>query len=421
MTSEPVTAVVLAAGEGRRLAPLTNRRPKPMLPVANRPILEYVVEAVADAGIDRVVLVVGYRGERIRNHFGDGRDWDLDIEYVDQSHQLGTGHAVLQAEDAVGDRFVVLNGDRIVNASVVREVRDATVDGQTPVMAVTDAEHPREYGVVSLEGGRVVGVEEKPEAPVAAGRINAGVYGFSASIFDAIRDTSPAGELGITDTLDRLAQESAIEAVEYHGDWYDVSHLWDLLAVNASLVGAAGAGGAGGGDGAGGAGGGDGAGGGATVGADGTDNAGDASDVPDHATVADDVVVGADVRLGSGAVVGGSTALGRNTLVGANAVVENAVVLPDAVIEPGAVVRDAIVASNARIGANVTVAGGTATVVVNGEAHTDVRLGGVVGDNATVGGGATLDAGTVVGDDATVDPGVTLDGRIETGAVVRRG
>ncbi|WP_058364929.1 bifunctional sugar-1-phosphate nucleotidylyltransferase/acetyltransferase [Haloparvum sedimenti] len=404
MTSEPVTAVVLAAGEGRRLAPLTNRRPKPMLPVANRPILEYVVEAVADAGIDRVVLVVGYRGERIRNHFGDGREWDLEIEYVEQSHQLGTGHAVLQAQAAVGDRFVVLNGDRIVDGSIVREVRDATVDGRTPVMAVTDVEHPREYGVVSLEGGRVVGVEEKPEAPVAAGRINAGVYGFSAAIFDAVRDTSPAGELGITDTLDRLAHESPIEAVEYHGDWYDVSHLWDLLAVNASLVGAAGADGAAGAVAAG------------AVAADGR-----TGDEPTHAAVADDVVVGADVRLGPGAVVGGSTALGRNVHVGANAVVENAVVLPDAVIEPGAVVRDAIVAGNARIGANVTVAGGTATVIVDGEAHEDVRLGGVVGDNATVGGGATLDAGTVIGDDATVDPGVALDGRIETGAVVRRG
>jgi len=75
MNDTDVTAVVLAAGEGRRLEPLTNRRPKPMVPVANRPILEYVVSAIADAGIDRVVLVVGYQQERIRNHFGDGDDW----------------------------------------------------------------------------------------------------------------------------------------------------------------------------------------------------------------------------------------------------------------------------------------------------------------------------------------------------------
>jgi Nucleoside-diphosphate-sugar pyrophosphorylase involved in lipopolysaccharide biosynthesis/translation initiation factor 2B, gamma/epsilon subunits (eIF-2Bgamma/eIF-2Bepsilon) len=101
MSDNSVTAVILAAGEGRRLEPLTNRRPKPMVPVANRPLLEHVVEAVAAAGIDRIALVVGYRQERIRNHFGDGDDWGVTIEYVEQSTQLGTGHAVLQAESVV--------------------------------------------------------------------------------------------------------------------------------------------------------------------------------------------------------------------------------------------------------------------------------------------------------------------------------
>ena len=104
MSDTPVTAVVLAAGEGRRLEPLTNRRPKPMVPVANRPLLEHVVEAVAAAGINRIALVVGYRQERIRNHFGDGDDWGVTIEYVEQSTQLGTGHAVLQAEPVVDVR-----------------------------------------------------------------------------------------------------------------------------------------------------------------------------------------------------------------------------------------------------------------------------------------------------------------------------
>ena len=116
-TSE--TAVILAAGAGRRLEPLTNRRPKPMVPVANRPLLEHVIETVAAAGIDRIVLVVGYKQERIRNHFGDGDEWDVTIEYVEQSTQLGTGHAVLQAESIVDDPFIVLNGDRIVDVEAV--------------------------------------------------------------------------------------------------------------------------------------------------------------------------------------------------------------------------------------------------------------------------------------------------------------
>src|SRR6056297_2958377 len=186
MGAAAVSAVILAAGEGRRLEPLTNRRPKPMVPVANRPLLEYVVEAVAAAGIDRIVLVVGYRQERIRNHFGDGDDWDVTIEYVEQSTQLGTGHAVLQVESVVDGPFVVLNGDRIVDPAIVSQVRDRARDGDCPAMAVTTVANPREYGVVSLDGDRVTGIDEKPEVAVDASRINAGVYAFSPAIFDAI-------------------------------------------------------------------------------------------------------------------------------------------------------------------------------------------------------------------------------------------
>ncbi|MFC6772132.1 sugar phosphate nucleotidyltransferase, partial [Halorubrum pallidum] len=237
MSDEPVTAVILAAGEGQRLEPLTNRRPKPMVPVANRPLLEHVVEAVAAAGVDRIVLVVGYRQERIRNHFGDGDDWDVTIEYVEQPTQLGTGHAVLQAEPVVDGPFVVLNGDRIVDPAIVSRVRDLARDDESPAMAVTTAEHPREYGVVHLDGDRVTEIEEKPEGTVETNLINAGVYAFSPIVFDAIRETHATGELAITTTLTERATTEGLTAVRYDGRWLDVSNLWDLLTVNAALIG----------------------------------------------------------------------------------------------------------------------------------------------------------------------------------------
>ena len=331
MSTDAATAVILAAGEGRRLAPLTNRRPKPMVPVANRPLLSHVVEAVAAAGIDRIVLVVGYRQERIRNHFGDGDDWGVTIEYVEQPTQLGTGHAVLQAEPVVDGPFVVLNGDRVVDADVVAAVRGRLREGDRPAMAVTAAERPREYGVVALDGDRVTGIEEKPDRPVDTNRINAGVYGFSPAVFDAIRETHTPGELAITATLDDLAGDGGVAAVPYDGRWLDVSNLWDLLTVNAALIhddeqaGTTDA----------------------TAGAP-TGPATDARGV----TVADDVVLAGNVRVGPNATIGGATAIGSNAAVKANAVVENSVVFPDATIGAGAVVRDAIVAGNARVGPN---------------------------------------------------------------------
>ncbi|EMA56900.1 sugar phosphate nucleotidyltransferase [Halorubrum kocurii] len=394
MNDTPVTAVILAAGEGRRLEPLTNRRPKPMVPVANRPLLEHVVEAVAAAGIDRIVLVVGYRQERIRNHFGDGDDWDVTIEYVEQSTQLGTGHAVLQTEPVVDGPFAVLNGDRIVDPEAVSAVCDRLHAGDTPLVTVTAVESPRDYGVVHLDGDRVTEIDEKPEGPVDTNRINAGVYGFAPAIFDAIRATNTAGKLAITATLNDLAGSDEVTALGYDGRWLDVSNLWDVLTVNAALI-------------------------------HDSDHARDApaagQRVGDTVTVAEDVVLAGNVRVGPNATLSGATAIGSNVTVAANAVVENTVVLPDAVIGPGAVVRDAVVAGNARIGPNATVVGGNATVVVGDAVHRDVTLGGVVGDNTSIGGGATLTDGAVVGDDVQADAGVVIDGRVESGAVVRRG
>lgn len=392
MSEDPVTAVILAAGEGRRLQPLTNRRPKPMIPVANRPLLEHVVEAVAAAGIERIVLVVGYRQERIRNHFGDGDDWGVTIEYVEQSTQLGTGHAVLHAESAIDDDFLVLNGDRIVDPSLVSRVCDRVRDGAAPAMAVTTVEHPREYGVVTSDGdGRVTHIEEKPEGPVDTNRINAGVYGFSPGIFAAIRETHVTGELTLTATLNEIATDRGVTAVPYDGRWLDVSNLWDLLTVNAGLIDEK----------------------------DGSQR-GDPA-LGDSVSTAADVALAGNIRVGANVTIGGSTAIGSNATIEANAVIENAVIFPDAVIGAGAVVRDAVVAGNARIGPNATIAGGAAEMVVGDAVHRDIELSGVVGDNASIGGGATLTEGAVVGDGVQADAGVVIDGRITADAVVRRG
>jgi len=289
---------------------------------------------------------------------------------------------------------VVLNGDRIVDADAVSAVRDRLRDGDAPLVTVTAVEEPRDYGVVHLDGDRVTEIDEKPEGSVHTNRINAGVYGFSSAIFDAIRATNTAGELAITATLNDLAERDTVTSLGYGGRWLDVSNLWDVLTVNAALI-------------------------------HDSDHAREApatgQRIGDTVTVADDVVLAGNVRVGPNATLSGATAVGSNVTIAANAVVENSVVFPDAVIGPGAVVRDAVVAGNAQIGPNATVVGGEATVVVGDAVHRDVTLGGVVGDNATIGGSATLTDGAVVGDGVRAEAGVVLDGRVESGAVVRRG
>lgn len=391
MTPSDVPAVVLAAGEGRRLRPLTNTRPKPMLPVANRPILEYVLEAVNEAGLERVVLVVGYKHERIRNYFGDGDAWGMEIEYVEQPTQLGTGHAVAQARDLIDGEFVVLNGDSIVEPDLVEDILAAKAAADGPVVAITSAEHPSTFGVVDLEGDRIVAIEEKPLDPAPSALINAGVYGFDPTIFDAIDATNTVdGELSLPATLDRLANETPIPTVHYDGTWLDVTNLWDLTAVNAIQL------------------------------HRGERRSGGRVDAG-GATVSADALVGEGVHLGPSVTVGGGVSVGDNAVLEANVVLENAVVLPDARVGAGSVVRDAVIGANATVGPNVTIEGGDATVVVGETVYRGVNLGAVIGDNTDVGGAAVFEPGSIVGNDATVQGGTFLSGRFETGATVRRG
>ena len=211
-------AVVLAAGEGRRLEPLTNRRPKPMLPIAGKPLIEYVLDAIVEAGIDEVVFVVGYARDRIQTYFGDGDDWAVEIEYVVQEKQLGTAHAIAQAETVVDERFVVLNGDRIIESACITNVCDQLRTDGGPVMAVTRSTDPGSYGVVELDDRRVVDIAEKPR-DATSDVINAGVYGFDERIFDAIRGTEPdeSGERQITATLRAFLQDGGVHAARYDG------------------------------------------------------------------------------------------------------------------------------------------------------------------------------------------------------------
>ncbi|MFB6084987.1 MAG: sugar phosphate nucleotidyltransferase [Halorientalis sp.] len=382
-------AVVLAAGEGRRLEPLTNRRPKPMLPVANRPILEHVVEAIAAAGIDEVVLVVGYKRDRIQTHFRNGEDFDVDVEYAIQDHQLGTGHAIATAESHVDGPFLVLNGDRLIDEHVVEAVAEALTDSGGPVVSVTRVREARNYGVVTLTDGRVTAIREKPPAYESTGDlINAGVYGFEPTIFDQVRstETNEAGETEITATLDERGSDGGLETVRYQGRWLDVSYPWDLLTVNGTLL-----------------------------------EDGDRGPRVEGATVADDVAIAEGVSIGPNTTIGSRVALGANVTVGSNVTLSNAVVLPDTTIDDGAVVQDAIVGENTTVGPNSTVVGGESRMVVEDEVHRDVRLGGVIGDSARIGGGVVLETGAVVGEDAHVASGARIDGRVPPNAEVHRG
>jgi bifunctional UDP-N-acetylglucosamine pyrophosphorylase/glucosamine-1-phosphate N-acetyltransferase len=232
-------AVLLAAGEGVRLLPITATRPKHLIKVGGKPILQFCLEAVKNAGITEVIIVTHYMGDAIRQYFGDGEKLGLSISYVEQKEVLGTGNAAAVAEPYVDDDFVLVYGDLLFGLDAVKNVLQSYKRGKTAaVMGVVQVDKPESYGIIELdEEKEVKRIVEKPAAGMALSNLaNAGVYVFSREIFDTIKQTkaSVRGEWELTDAVTLLAEEgkTVLAAEISKDDWFDVGRPWDLLDAN---------------------------------------------------------------------------------------------------------------------------------------------------------------------------------------------
>jgi len=174
-------AVVLAAGEGQRLRPFTVTKPKVMLSIADKPILQYVIEALAQNGIRNIILVCGYHKEQILDYMGSGEQFGVDITYVTQEKQLGTAHALAQAKGITDSEFMVLPGDNLIEVDTI--ARFATARPES--VLIKKADNPSRYGVVTLDNELVQNITEKP-AEARTDIINTGIYAFSTDIFNFI-------------------------------------------------------------------------------------------------------------------------------------------------------------------------------------------------------------------------------------------
>ncbi len=232
-------AVLLAAGEGVRLQPLTATRPKHLIEVGGKPILQFCLEAVKNAGITDAVIVTHYMGDAIRGRFGGGEKLGLHISYVEQKAVLGTGNATGVAEPYVDDDFVLVYGDLLFGVDAVKDVLKMFEGEKTAaVVGVVPVDNPESYGIIELdEKKRVKRIVEKPAAGGAPSNLaNAGVYVFSREVFDKIRQTeaSARGEWELTDAVTLLASESKVvlAAELSKDDWFDAGRPWDLLDAN---------------------------------------------------------------------------------------------------------------------------------------------------------------------------------------------
>ena len=233
---ENLKGLILSGGAGTRLRPITHTSAKQLVPVANKPVLFYGIEALVEAGITEIgIIIAPETGEEIKRAAGDGSQFGATTTYIEQEAPLGLAHALLTAEGFLGESpFVMYLGDNLLRNGLVELVEAFRASEPEALILLTSVPDPSSYGVAELDGARVVRLVEKPEDPPSDLAL-VGVYMFGPAIFDAAKGIEPSarGELEITDAIDALIDGG--KRVEPHivrGWWKDTGRLEDMLEAN---------------------------------------------------------------------------------------------------------------------------------------------------------------------------------------------
>jgi bifunctional UDP-N-acetylglucosamine pyrophosphorylase/glucosamine-1-phosphate N-acetyltransferase len=398
------------------MLPLSANIPKHLLPIGGKPLIFHTLENLQRAGIQESLVIIGYRGEVLREAI-DGHEWDpMVISYEQQKERKGTAHAAALARDFAGDESVLLMyGDVMSGPDTFKDLIDYHSRGEFSLtISVFPVENPNEYGVVMVEDGEAVGLIEKPTPKQSVGNlVNAGMFCAEAGLWDAIEKTgtSSRGEYEITDSFLMLIESQSVGAFQIENWWVDVGRPWDLLEVNKHLLD------------------------GQKINVRGNVEEGSQLKgnvvVEKGATVRNGAYVQGPVYIGEGSVVGPNcylrphTFLSKNVKVGNGVEIKNSIVMDNSSIGHLSYVGDSVIGRRVNFGAGTTTANlrhddNPIWVTVKGKRENTGRrkLGAIVGDNVKFGIGTLLSPGVVVHDGARTGMGVVVEKDIESNKLV---
>jgi glucose-1-phosphate thymidylyltransferase len=366
-------AVILAAGEGQRLRPFTVTRPKAMISIADKPILQFIVEALMQAGIRDIIIVAGYRKEQVFDYMGSGEKFGVKIEYAVQSQQLGTAHALAQVREIVDDEFLVLPGDNLIEAHTIIDF----IEEEPEAVLVKRVADPSRYGVVDTKGDEVKGIIEKPKE-AGSNLVNTGIYAFNKDIFKYIE-----GVLDIPDVLNHMIADGYdIKAVETEGTWLDVVYPWDIITLNnivlqkisAKLGGTIEEG----------------------VSVKGKVIIGEGTVIRANTSVYGPAVIGSGCDIGPHVCIMPSTSIGDNVTIAPFTQLKNTVIGDDVTLGPGCYVSDSVIDKGCAVKGRFTALGGQGELRIHGECPS-INLGIIMGEGCNIESSVTARPGVVVG------------------------
>jgi len=211
-------ALILAGGKGTRMRPLTYEMPKPMIPLKGKPLIQHIIELCRKYEIREIIMSVGYLGDKIKDHFGDGSHLGVDIKYVEEKQELGTAGPLRLARKYINGPFLMFNGDVLSNIDLSDLIRFHTEQKATATIALTQVEDTSSFGVARLKGHSIVGFVEKPKNGLESRLINAGVYVLEQEVIDYV----PKGKAMMeTDVFPKLTNEGKLFGYPFDGQWFD--------------------------------------------------------------------------------------------------------------------------------------------------------------------------------------------------------
>lgn len=397
-------AVVLAAGEGSRMRPLTYTRPKVMLPVANKPIMEHLLIEIKKAGINEVIIIVGYHDEQVREYFGDGSRWGVDIEYCTQRRQMGTADAVRMVENLVDGNFLMLNGDVIVSEKEIAPI----INRNQNTMTVIEVEDTEDLGLVEVSGEKVVRIYEKVEKP-PSNLANTGLYMFTPEIFEAISQTSKSqrGEYELTDSLQIMINSGIDVLFQKIENWLDISYPWDLLPANELLLQSLE-----------------------------PENLGDIEDnvvikgvvsigegtiIRSGSYIVGPVMIGSDCDIGPNCYIRPSTSIGDKCHIGSAVEIKNSIIMKGSKIPHHNYVGDSVIGEACNLGAGTKIANlrlDKENIYINGKNTKRRKLGAVIGDRVETGINSCINIGCVIGNNTRIGPGALCSGVVAPDSII---
>lgn len=393
-------AIILAAGEGTRLRPFTMSKPKVMLPIGNKPILAYVVKALVENGLKDIIMVVGYKKERIMSFFGDGSKFGAKITYVVQEKQLGTAHALLYVKNMVKEDFVLVAGDNIVDKETISRIIQ---HDDNPSVLVTESELPSKYGVITLENDRVTSITEKPDRKIS-NIINTGVYHFKKDIFHTVEEEVKAGRYGLTQVLQSIIKDGQLKAVRTDGRWNDAVFPWDLIKLNETALDLHGQeisgmiepG----------------------VTIKGPVSIGAGSRIRAGTYLEGPVVIGEGCDIGPYVAIFPSTSIGNSVEIGAFTSIHNSIIMNGVKVGSHSHLGNAVIDDGVAIKGALSAFVGPAYVKVESEFFKVEQIGAMIGEETIIASRVVLAPGSVIGSGCRIGDGAAVRGNLENKSVV---